>query len=58
MPLDLLLTSLDNFIEAAQEVMIDVKKELNAPFLLVRKHCLDKLVRLINDSEVAQLLER
>ena len=55
---DLLLSCFDDLVEPAQQVVVYVEQELNAPFVLVGKHGLDQLVRLVNDPVVTHLCER
>lgn len=49
---DLLLTSLDNLIEARKQVVVDVEEQFDAPLFLVGKHRLDQLLGLVNDAEI------
>lgn len=49
---------LNNLIKAAEQVMIDIKKQLDAPLLLVCQHRLDQLVRFVDDFELAKFSER
>ena len=54
---DLFLPCFDDFIEPAQQVVVYVEQELNAPLVLVCKHRLDQLVRLVNDLVFTHLCE-
>lgn len=39
-------------------MVVDVQKELYAPFMFVCKHSLDQLVRLVYDLKITHLSER
>jgi hypothetical protein len=54
---DFLLLCFHHLIEAAEEVVVDVKEELDAPLFLVGEHRLDQLVRLVDYSELLKLAE-
>ena len=58
MPCNFLLFRLDNFIESREQVVVDVKQELDAPLFFICQHCLDQLVCFIDDAEVSQLSKR
>jgi len=51
------LSSLDNFIEATEQMMIDIEEKLDAPFFFVGEHCLDQLVCFIDDLVLTELGE-
>ena len=45
-----LLFSLNNLVETTKKVVIDVEEKFDAPLLLVCKHRLNQLVRLVDYS--------
>jgi hypothetical protein len=54
---NIFLIHLNNLVEAAKQVVVDVKEKLDAPLLFVGEHSLDQLVRLVDDSVFTKLHE-